>query len=98
VTGRPLIQAREPPSARMIRRSWHWSSSSSSLSRSHCRAGASAGGANSADSAAVGAQPGQEAQRVHHQRLARAGFAADHGHARPEFEFGSADDCKILDR
>ena len=27
-----------------------------------------------ADHAAVGAQPGQKAQRVHHQRLARAGF------------------------
>lgn len=50
-----------------------------------------------ADHAAVGAQPGQEAQRVHHQRLAGAGFAGNHGHARPEFQFGGADDGEILD-
>ncbi len=51
-----------------------------------------------ADHAAVGAQPGQEAQRVHHQRLARAGFTRDHGHAGAEFQLGGADDREILDR
>jgi hypothetical protein len=56
-----------------------------------------AGGAV-ADHAAVGAQAGQEAQRVHHQRLAGAGLARNHGHARPELQFGGADNCKILDR
>lgn len=50
-----------------------------------------------ADHAAIGAQAGQKAQRIHHQRLAGAGFARDHGHARPEFEFGGADNGEILD-
>ena len=37
VTGRPLTQAREPPSARITRRIWQPSSSSSSFSRSQAR-------------------------------------------------------------
>ncbi len=51
-----------------------------------------------ADHAAVGAQPGQEAQGVDHQRFAGAGFAGNHGHAWPELQFGGADNGEILDR
>lgn len=51
-----------------------------------------------ADHAAVGAQAGQKAQRIHHQRLAGAGFARHHGHARPEFQLGGTDNGEILDR
>ena len=49
-----------------------------------------------ADHAAVGAQPGQEAQCVHQQRLAGAGLAGNDGHARAELQFGGADDGEIL--
>ena len=51
-----------------------------------------------ADHAAVGAQPGQEAQRVDDQRLAGAGFAGHDGEPRPELELGGGDDGEILDR
>ena len=50
-----------------------------------------------ADHAAVGAQPGQEAQRIDQQRLAGAGLAGDHGHARTELQFGGADDGEVLE-
>ena len=47
--------------------------------------------------AGVGAGAGEPHQRVHQQRLAGAGFARDHGHARPEGQFRAADDGKILE-
>ena len=51
-----------------------------------------------ADHAAVGAQAGQKAERVHHQRLAGAGLAGNDGHAGAEVQFAGTDDGEILDR
>ncbi len=50
-----------------------------------------------AHDAGVGAGAGQPHQGVHQQRLSGAGFARDHGHARPEGQFGGGDDGKILE-
>ncbi len=50
-----------------------------------------------ADHAAVGAQPGQEAEGVDQQRLAGAGLAGNHGEAGPEFQFGDGDDGEVAD-
>jgi hypothetical protein len=49
------------------------------------------------DHAAVGAQAGQQAERVHEQRLAGAGFAGNDGEAASEIQFRAADDGEILD-
>lgn len=50
-----------------------------------------------ADHAAVGPEPGQEAQGVDDQRLAGAGLARDHGHARAELQFGGRDDGEVAE-
>ena len=87
LAGRPLIHAREPPSARITRRSWQPPSSSSSASFGQPGArggqrgqiefrrqfGAIAAGAHHA---AVGAGARQQQQRIDQQRLAGAGFTA----------------------
>src|SRR5690606_30005808 len=52
VAGRPLIQAREPPSARSVRRSWHSPPSSNSASRSQASASGASSSENSATSSA----------------------------------------------
>ena len=109
VAGRPLIQAREPPSARMMRRSWQRRLPASR--RVRCRAarrgigrvgqvefGRQLGAFGAmAHHAGVGAGAGQEEQGVDQQRLAGAGFAGNHGQARVESQFGGADDGEILD-
>ena len=51
-----------------------------------------------ADHAAVGAQAGEEAQRIDQQRFAGAGFARNDGHARAEFDLGLGDDGEVANR
>ena len=50
-----------------------------------------------ADHRGVGAFAGQEAERIHQQRLAGAGLAGNDGHAAAEFEFGGGDDGEVAD-
>ena len=49
------------------------------------------------DAAGIGSGPAQEAQRIDQQRLARAGFARNHGQPGPERQFGVGDHGKITD-
>ena len=110
VAGRPLIHAREPPSARRVRRSWQ-------LLRPHRpgrrtrrpAASAAAAGASTSENAAASSArsapwrtlpasargAAQEAQRIDQQRLAGAGFAGDHGQPGTELEFGMGHDGKV---
>ena len=105
VAGRPLIQARELPSALSTRRRLHWPSSSSSCS-SQPGAGRGQGGqvelgrqlgavAAGAHQRAVGARAGQQHQRIDQQRLAGTGLAGDHGHAGTETDLGFLDHGEI---
>ena len=48
-----------------------------------------------ADHAAVRALAAKEAQRVHQQRLAGAGFAGNHGQAGTEFQLDRGGDGEI---
>ena len=109
VTGRPLIQAREPPSARITRRIWQLPSSFVEFVARAARRGRgeASSRANSAASSARSApwrttplsarSAGQQAQGVDQQRLAGAGFAGDHGQAAAEVQFRGADDGEILE-
>ena len=45
----------------------------------------------------LGAAAGEQQQGIDQQRLAGAGLAGDHGHARAECDLGLADDREILD-
>ena len=102
-----MIQAREPPSARITRRSWQLSPSSSSFSREpgprlggirEVELGGQLGALGAmADHSRVGAIAGQRQQRIDQKRLAGAGFSRDDSQSAIEREFDGADDGEILE-
>ena len=105
VTRRPLIHAREPPSARITRRNWQAlvvvefvvAQPGGGRGIVEVEFGGQFGALGAmAHHAAVGAQAGEEAQRIDQQRLAGAGFAGNHGHARAESSSAARTTAKSL--
>ena len=107
MAGRPLIHARDPPSARNVRRSWHSSPSSNSASRSHASAAGASRRSNIATSSARSApwrtmplsarKPDRKLSASTRSDLPAP--VSPEMTVRPgaEFQFGRRDDGEVLD-